>query len=135
YADTGYLALVPLWAAALILHPARRGHGLEQLGTALDAGAVVIGIGSLALAFVVAPLARQAHDVPGVIVNLAYPIGDIALLTAFFALMVRVGSRTKRAELILGAGALMFALSDLTFTRLALSDSYQTGSFVDLMFE
>src|SRR5205814_9033141 len=45
YADSGYRALVPLWAAALILHPARRGRGLEQLGTALDAGAVVIGVG------------------------------------------------------------------------------------------
>jgi len=135
YADTGYLALVPLWAAALILHPGRRGRSLEQLGTMLDAGAVVIGVGSLAWAYVVAPLAHQARDVSGVIVNLAYPIGDMALLTAFFALMARVGARTKRAEIVLGAGALLFALSDLTFTRLALTDSYVTGSFVDLMFE
>jgi signal transduction histidine kinase/CheY-like chemotaxis protein len=135
YADSGYLALVPLWGAALILHPARGRRGLEQLGTMLDAGAVVLGVGSLAWAYVVAPLASQANNMSGVVVNLAYPIGDIALLTAFFALMARVGSRRMRAELILGGGALLFALSDLTFTRLALTNSYKIGSFVDLMYE
>lgn len=134
YADWFYLALVPLWCAALIMHPARSGHGLEKWGTSLDAAAVIVGAGGMAWAWVLVPLARDAENLAGVVVNLAYPIGDLALLTAFFALVVRSGVNLRSADALIGAGFGMVAVADLTFARLALTDSYETGSPVDLVF-
>jgi signal transduction histidine kinase/CheY-like chemotaxis protein len=134
FADWFYLAMVPLWCAALIMHPARSGHGLEKWGTSLDAAAVIVGAGGMAWAWVLVPLAQGAENLPGVIVNLAYPIGDLALLTAFFALVVRSGVNLRSSDALVGAGFALVAVADLTFARLALTDSYVTGSPVDLVF-
>lgn len=134
FADAGYLALVPLWCVALIVHPARAGRGLEQWGTSLDAAAAIVAGGGLVWVYVFVPVARTATDIPGVVVNLAYPLGDLALLVAFIALLPRTGFPPRRHDALLGAGFVMFAVADLVFARLALTDSYVTGSPIDLVF-
>lgn len=134
FADAGYLALVPLWCAALITHPARAGRGLEQWGTSLDSAAAIVGAGGLVWVYVFIPVARTATDIPGVIVNLAYPLGDLALLVAFLALLPRTGIPPRRHDSFLGAGFVLLAVADLIFARLAITNSYVTGSPLDLVF-
>ncbi len=135
WADAFYLALVPLWAAALIVHPSRAGRGLERVGGTLDMVAVIFGAGGLAWAFVVQPLASGTHGLTEVVVAVVYPVGDLALLTAFGALVLRTRMNVRRSDFLLGFGAVVFALADLVYARLALTDSYNVGSPVDLLFE
>jgi signal transduction histidine kinase/ActR/RegA family two-component response regulator len=135
WADAFYLGLIPLWAAALVLHPARFGRRLERAGGTLDMAAVLVGAGGLAWAFVVQPLARGNHGLTSVVSAVIYPVSDLMLLTAFGALILRTRMNLRRSDIVLGSGALIFAISDLTFARLAITDTYRVGSFVDLMFE
>lgn len=135
WADAFYLALIPLWGAALVLHPVRSGRTLERAGGTLDMMAVLVAAGGLAWAFVVQPLAHSAHGLTDVVTAVIYPVSDLALLTALGALIIRTRMHLRRSDIVLGAGVLIFALSDLTFARLALTGSYKVGSVVDLMFE
>lgn len=134
FADAGYLALVPLWCLAFILHPARAGRGFEQWGTSLDGAAAIVGAGGLVWVYVFGPVARSADNIPGVIVNLTYPVGDLALLIVFIALIPRTGLPLRKHDSLLGVGVLLFAMADMAFARLAITDSYETGSPIDLAF-
>src|SRR5439155_6621100 len=124
WADAFYLALVPLWAAALLIHPARSGRGLERAGGTLDVVTVLVGAGGLAWAFVVQPLAHGTEGLTSVIAAVVYPVGDLALLTAFGALLLRTRLNLRRSDMLIGAGALIFALADPTYARLALAGAY-----------
>jgi signal transduction histidine kinase/CheY-like chemotaxis protein len=135
WADAFYLALVPLWAAALVVHPRRAGRGLERVGGTLDMLAVIVGAGGVAWAFVVQPLASGSDGLTSVVAAVVYPVGDLALLTAFGALVLRTRMNVRRSDLMIGAGALLFAIGDLVYARLVLTDSYAVGSPVDLVFE
>jgi signal transduction histidine kinase/ActR/RegA family two-component response regulator len=135
WADGLYLALIPLWAAALVIHPARGHRRFEQVGTGLDAAAVIVGIGAVAWVYILGPLVRDAENFAGAVTAVSYPVGDLALLTAFVALVARAGGRLRRCDGFMGAGIVAFAFADLVYARLALSGSYVTGSAVDLLFE
>jgi len=135
WADAFYLGLIPLWAAALVVHPGRSARKLERAGGTLDMAVVLAGAGGLAWAFVVQPLAHDHHGLASVVSAVIYPVSDLMLLSAFGALILRTRMNLRRGDVVLGVGALVFALSDLTYARVALANTYTVGSFVDLMFE
>ncbi|MHB8504693.1 MAG: putative bifunctional diguanylate cyclase/phosphodiesterase [Acidimicrobiales bacterium] len=64
-------------------------------------------------------------------VSVAYPIGDIMLLTMAVQMLSR--SRARRLPLaIIAAAALALALADSGFTYLSALDRYHTGDLIDL---
>ena len=127
-ADLGYLAFYPGATWALLSFPAparRRSHGMK-LG--LDAVTVLLCAAMGIWYLVVGPTVR---DHPGqglaMVLNLAYPIGDLLVL---FGVIVTVLRRTTAGDaalgiLVAGVGALVVA--DVSFAHLSLSGDYNGG--------
>ena len=134
-ADLGYLAAVPLASAALLMLPTGALNLAGRLRTVLDglmvAGSLLliswqIGLRSLYYA--------GADNLIAHIIALAYPVGDVVMVTivVFVALEVRqTGVTTAFPLRLVGAGILAFAIADSGFAYLALSDTYSSGNMID----
>jgi diguanylate cyclase (GGDEF)-like protein/PAS domain S-box-containing protein len=131
-ADVAYLAAAPVAGAgvlALSRGIRRRGHRTRfALDAFLVAGAC-FAVGWVAL---LAPVARESDGGPlAVVVAIAYPVMDIALVTVVL-LALRATARSRRTELRLVAmAALAMAAADAAYTLLELRGSYRSGSAVD----
>jgi signal transduction histidine kinase len=131
-ADAGYLALIPFWGAALLLHPARSRRGLELFGGTLDALVVFVAAATLTAAYVLIPIVASAGNFAGSLVQLTYPTSDLALLTAFVSIHARSLPRFRSGEAFVGSAIFVFVAGDIAYARVALTDGYHTGHPVDL---
>src|SRR5688572_4090540 len=131
-ADIGYLALIPLWIVALIVHPTRSRRRIDQLGGIVSALTILTVIATITIAYVLTPALREAENVAGATVNLAYPVGDLALLTVLVGIRARSGGRMRLGDLLLVAAFSVFAVGDIFYDRLALIGLYDVGHPVDL---
>jgi two-component system cell cycle response regulator len=114
-ADVGYLLFYPLAAMSLLLQLRRRlGHLSAEL--LLDAVIGVLAVASVAVAFVFPHvLTVSGGDIAKVVVGLAYPIGDLALLGVLVAGMQLIGWRPDGAWLLIAAGLLLFVAADSVY--------------------
>jgi signal transduction histidine kinase len=131
-ADAGYLLLIPLWGAALIVHPSRSRRGIDRLGTSIDGLVVFSFAATLTTTYVLVPSLRDATDLAGAIVNVVYPIGDLALIAVLVSIMARAAHGLRTGDLAIAAAAAVFALGDILYVRMSLTGSYETGHPVDL---
>lgn len=131
-ADAGFLALIPLWMAALLLHPAQSRRGFELLGASLEALILFVAGATVIVAFVLAPALASADDVAGAIVNTAYPLGDLILFGTLLTVYSRSATRFLLGEWLVGAAIAVFAVGDMVYARLVLVDLYDVGHPVDL---
>ena len=131
-ADAGYLGLIPLWIAAIIYHPSRSRRSIDRFGAMISALTIVAVIATITMAYVLTPALDQAEDAAGAIVNLAYPVGDLALLAVLISMRARSWARMRLGDLLLVASFVVFAVGDIVYVRLALFDAYDVGHLVDL---
>ena len=133
-ADVGFLAAVPLALAGLLCHHAALARRLSVLRTALDGALVALALLLVGWLLVLGPMYRAGADSDlELVIGLAYPTGDVALLTVAL-LTARRTVRGHRAPLLLlvgGIGALVTA--DTMFALLSLSDRYDTGGLADVL--
>lgn len=130
-ADAGFLALVPLtlWGTAHLIG-LYRGAALGLLEGLIIAGSLFY----LSWAVVLGRLYLTPHhtEVQWLewVVNLSYPVGDIAIASAALILLgsVRPGNRLPVA--LLAAGTWGLAVADSFYV--ATSDTYETGHLIDL---
>jgi diguanylate cyclase (GGDEF)-like protein len=131
-ADAAYLAFYPLGVRALLSFPStvRRRSDWTKMG--LDALTVLLCAAMGIWYLVVGP---TVHDHPGqglaMVLNIAYPVGDLLLL---FGVVVNLLRRTTAMDsafrlLVGGLGALVVA--DVAFARLSLSGTYEGGGWPD----
>jgi hypothetical protein len=147
WADVGYIISWPLWTAGIILLALAAGarftirkHAPLKLYTWVLTLAAIIIAGSYYLLIVVARhgLALEGEGPMRLFFDLAYPIGDVVILT-IAALTVTVlfrylGGRYRATiGLIIGGYALNY-LTDFTFSYVTTAETYYNGHFVDLMF-
>src|ERR1035437_2523585 len=133
FADVLYLAGYPfLFAGVLRLtHYPNRSVRRED-----SADAAIVSIGALAISwhFLVN---LYVHDTTlnsfGMLVNLAYPIMDIALVFLVFRTLLFRESRQPFHKLLAVAMTVMF-VSDFTYDLLVLHNSYTSGNAVDALF-
>jgi two-component system cell cycle response regulator len=131
-ADIGYIAFYPLaYAGLIVLLRARIGsfpatRWLDGLigGTAAAA---------LAAALVLGPIVDAAREGSTVAVatNLTYPICDLTLLALVAVAAAFTGWRPGRAWLILGAGFIVLAGSDVVYLLQSATGNYEEGSILD----
>jgi hypothetical protein len=135
-ADVGYLATVPLAVAALLLFPTAPQRMAAQVRTVVDG--LVIGASLLIVSWILAlgPVVRGGGTGPlADAIGIAYPLGDVIMATIVLFAMARsrLGSPLGRATLLLLCGGLLAsAVSDSGFSYLALQESYNSGSRIDL---
>ena len=128
WSDLGFLGFYPLAYAAIGLM--LRGRG-ARIPTSMWLDGVIAGVtvAALAVAAVFEPI-MDATDGPAqtVATTLAYPLADFLILALIAATAVLTGRAPMRSLVVLGAGLLVFSISDIMFTFLASSGNYQTGT-------
>jgi diguanylate cyclase (GGDEF)-like protein len=132
-ADVFYLSMYPaVYVAMMMLIRSR----LRTAGAAqwLDGGVVGLTIAAVAAALVLDPvLATSPSRLGGEIVNVAYPVGDLALLV-FVAVAYSLSHwRPGRSWLLLGAGITLSAVADLIFAYQSAKGTYVSGTVLDAM--
>jgi signal transduction histidine kinase len=132
-ADVGYLSFYPLLLWALFSFPAaRQVHG-ERRRVWLDATTVAVA-GLMAVWYLVVGPVTRAHNPSrlATLLNVAYPVGDLLLVFAVAALVLRGSARDLSLRVLL-LGTCLLVAADIGYARLSLSDSYQGGDWPDAM--
>jgi diguanylate cyclase len=109
--DPFYLALYPALTVGLVLLIRARSAGADW-GTLVDTTTVSTGLGLLTWVFIIRPLADDATSTTlARIVSIAYPIGDIVLMSVLVRLLLGAGARNAAFRLI-GASLAVFLAGD-----------------------
>jgi diguanylate cyclase (GGDEF)-like protein len=133
-ADLGYLLFYPFAYAGVILLARRRPDAFSA-DRWLDGIILGAAVAALAAALALGPIidaGTKADDALATAVNLAYPIGDIALLTLVATAWALDGFRFGRRWTMLVAGLIVLAISDGTFLLESAQGSYVEGGLLDL---
>jgi diguanylate cyclase len=116
-ADAAWLAFYPFAYLCLGLH-ARAVRGIPG-SMWLDGLVGVLAVAAIGIAFMVGPiLATTRGSTVELVVNAAYPIGDILLLALVAAFLGLAGGGRGRAWTLLGAGFALFAAADTAYRYL-----------------
>jgi diguanylate cyclase len=128
-ADFAYLAFYPCAAWALLSFPAPARRRSDWMKLGLDTVTVLLCAAMGIWYLVVGPTVNE-HQNQGLamVLNLAYPVGDLLVL---FGVIVTVMRRTTAGDtalkiLVAGVGALVVA--DVSFAHLSLTGEYQRGA-------
>jgi diguanylate cyclase (GGDEF)-like protein/PAS domain S-box-containing protein len=134
-ADVGYLAAVPLAAAALLSLPFAAQSLVGRVRQVLDGLMIAASLLLTSWVLVLAPVFRAGGE--GVIpqaISLAYPIGDVVVGTIVLFMLTRARRSSGATAVplgLLGAGLVAWAVSDSGFAYLTATESYYSGGVID----
>ena len=129
-ADLGFLAAVPLGAAAILCfwHPPRR----SLLRTILDA--VLIGLSVLLIGWAVL-LRTLFEESSGTmleqVLSLAYPVGDVLIIALVVFVWARASMSGRSPLLLIGAALTFLAIGDFGYAFLVAKGTYASGHPID----
>jgi diguanylate cyclase (GGDEF)-like protein len=130
-ADFGWLAFYPLLYVGIVLLLRRRARSIAA-SLWLDGVTASVAAAALASAVLLEVVLRATEGSPAeVATNLAYPLGDVLLLSAVFGVFALAGGRIERPWVVLGAGVLATTVADAIY--LFELDSYQAGTAIDIL--
>ena len=135
-ADLGYLGLPPLAAAALLTLPLAAQTFAGKLRTVLDGLMVATSLLLCSWILVLSHVFDAGADsLTNAVISLAYPVGDVVLITMVLTTWLR--SRRDPRQLpvslpLVGSGLLAFAVADSGFTYQTTMGVYSSGSVIDL---
>ncbi len=135
FADGFYLLYYPLFLIGIFLMPSERLKRVDHYKALLDVSIVMVAATLGIWSLVLRPLAASSAEDPLInqVISLAYPVGDLVLLTALLKLIYRNSRGGTRAPLLLLiAGILLQIISDIVYARVSLAGTYTSGSFLDL---
>jgi two-component system, cell cycle response regulator len=130
--DAGYLAMYPLVAAGffLLLRSQPRRGASRTLW--VDGVTAALAVGSLSAAVVMETVWHTLEgDAAGVLTNLAYPIGDLALLGVVIGAWALRGWRVDRTWALLAAAILLFWVADSNYLVTVANGTYSYPSIFD----
>jgi diguanylate cyclase (GGDEF)-like protein len=130
-ADAFYLAGYPLLAAGLALLIRKHSPGREW-PSFIDAFIVITVMGMLSWTYLMAPYANDPDLTFGErLVSIAYPLGDLLLAAVLIRLLFAPGRRLLAYYLLI-VSVILLMITDIAYATMALSDTYKTGSAVDV---
>lgn len=134
-ADVFYLSVIPLMLAGLLnlTVPTQFRRRYDRQRYWLDLGITTLAATILIWYFVVADtLVENAGDLLTLLFAVAYPVGDLILIVALLAVLLRRPDPNTRSVLEWVLAALFcFVGSDLAFAYTSLLGTYSTGSMLD----
>jgi diguanylate cyclase (GGDEF)-like protein len=132
-ADAGYLAFYPCcYVALVLLARARLSH--LSLSASLDGAIAGLAVAALTMALAFQPIVdASAGNVATVATNLAYPIGDVTLLSLVVAGLGLSRWRPGRAWLLIGAGLALNAIADVIYLVQTANETYREGTLLDVL--
>jgi two-component system, cell cycle response regulator len=129
--DAGYLAFYPLVFAGLCLLLSARIDGTPR-NLWVDGLTAALAAGAMSAAIVLqAVLDAVGGDALGVATNLAYPIGDLILLSVVIASFALRGWRADRTWTLLGVGIVLFWIADSYYLVTVANETYTYPSLFD----
>ena len=130
-ADAGWIAFYPLAYVGMVL--LFRGRARSFTGAVwLDGLMASVAAAALGAAVLVEMVLRTTAGSPSAVAtNLAYPLGDVLLLSAVFGVFSLAGWRIERRWLVLGLGVLATTIADGIF--LFDVSTYVAGEKVDVL--
>lgn len=136
-ADIGYLGMPVLATAALLSLPTAAPTLAGRVRTILDGLTVAASLLVCSWLFVLESVLHAGNEDKTLqqAISLAYPIGDIVLLTIviYTALQVRHYGVSQSVSLpLVGAGLVAFAVADSGFSYLTAVEAYSSGSAIDI---
>jgi diguanylate cyclase (GGDEF)-like protein len=130
-ADAGWLLFFPLaylCLGLLVRTSVRRFHASMWLDGLVGA----LTVGGLGTAYVVSVILAGAEGSRAtVLVNAAYPIGDLLLVCLVIGVLGLYSWRPGRAWLLLGAGFAIFGAADSIYLYRLAADAYAPGTVLD----
>ncbi len=130
-ADAGYLLYYPAIFVTLVLLFRERVREFRSSHW-LDGAIAALAVASLASAIAFRPIVdATTGDAAAIAVNLAYPLGDLLLLSLVVAIFGLSGWRPGRAWLFLGAGLALSAGADGLYLLQSATGAYVEGGLLD----
>src|SRR6266851_4428007 len=133
-ADAGFLLAIPLTIGGVLTFTTAPSR-VATRGEAVLSGAIV----ALSLLFVAWALGlstvyeQSQQPIPATLIGLAYPIGDIVVITVLLIALRRTSKAQFGRMVLLIAGLASIAVSDSTFTYLTANGTYGAiGSVLDI---
>ncbi len=131
-ADALWLLFYPLAMAGVTALAAAQGRS-DRIGlSALDGVIGALAIGSVGAAAVFGPIvAATGGSNLAIATNLAYPLGDLALIALVVGVMPLLGWQLGRAWVLLTLGIVTFGISDSLYLFRIAEGTYVTGTMLD----
>jgi len=132
-ADVGFIAFYPLLYIGIVLLLKSRAHSIA--GTLwLDGVTAALAAAALGAAVLVELVLENTSGATSTVVtNLAYPIGDVLLLSAVFGVFSLTGGRPGPRWLLLGLGTLSTTTADAIYLFQSSSGTYVEGTWIDIL--
>jgi signal transduction histidine kinase len=130
-ADAFYLSMYPALYVGIVLLVRARVSGFHT-SLWLDGAIGALGAAAAGAALIYPAIEQSTGGAPGTVaVNLAYPLGDILLLSLVVGMLTLIGWRPGRAWAFIGAGLVANACADGAFLYLTATNSYTEGTPID----
>jgi two-component system cell cycle response regulator len=131
-ADLGYITFYPLVYIGMVA--LLRSHARTIGGTLwLDGVTASLAAGAFAAAVLVELVLKTTEGSPTTVVtNLAYPLGDVLLLSAVFGVFSLTGWRPGARWSLLGLGVLSTTLADAVYLFQTAEGTYVEATWVDI---
>jgi signal transduction histidine kinase len=135
-ADAFFIAFYSLLFYALLRVPVSPITRAGRLRTLLDGATIVVGGGAVVWYLVLGPTAETGPGgVLATTVSLAYPIGDLVLLTGLATLLLRQSPAVLRTPLLLIACGIVASIAaDLVYGYGTLHGTYTGGDPIDTLY-
>ena len=131
-ADVGYLSFPLCTGIGIGVRSVRAFTGRGWARVTMDVLLIVVSLLSLSWVTTLGEIYRDGADSRlGMIVALAYPAGDVALLTVVLVVIAYASVGDRWGLWWLGAGLVSFAIADSGFAFLTATGSYSTGNLID----
>jgi len=133
WADALFLAILPLWSFGILALLVGSTANASRLRTLLDGLLIGASILFIAQAFVLRPL-LVAHPAGalGPLVALAYPLGDLTLVTLLLLVASRVPPSTQRVLAWFGVAVLFLAVGDVAYWMGTDAGGFVQGNWPDV---
>ncbi len=130
-ADAGYLAGYPFLYAGIALLMKERIASFSA-NVWIDGAIGVLACAALGTALLGPALIGATNgSLAAVMTNLAYPLGDVLLLSLLLAALVLTGVRDDLRWITIGVGLLLWALADAIYLYQEATSSYLDGNLLD----
>lgn len=133
-ADLGYLPLLPLMAAGLLATMVGLGASTSRLRALLDGLTIGLAVLFAAWPWLLRPIVAYAASSDSLLaeaVAIAYPVGDLALLSMAVLAASRAPQALRGMLGYVGLALLALTVADLGFWYLTSQGAYQTGAWSD----
>jgi signal transduction histidine kinase len=132
-ADVGYLVMVPLVFAGILLRPSLQPRLVGRRLLLIDTLLAMCGLLAVAWVLVLGPFyERLGTDSLTRLVTFAYPAGDVGILCCLVIAVLREADHRPGTWPLL-IGLAMMAVGDAVYAMLVLQDTYSTGHPIDVL--